>query len=370
MTQASKHCVFVVPSLGKGGAQRATVAVANELAMSLPKVKVTLISLKNDAVKFDVHPDIIVKALNTSSFRRSLWSLTQELKMLKPSAVYSALWHVNLLVSLSHLILRLKCSGSFYHIASVHNNPSRIMATENRILSFLSYYIFSHLPRNVVAVSQGVQRHLINKCGLRESKVVYIPNIAITRDHESQMSVPVFLPPNFKDKEFVIWVGRFDFQKNPIKFVDAVALTRSKAVMVGDGPMKPNVLARIEKLELQDRIICLPFTKNIMPLMREAKALVMTSRFEGFGLVLVESLYAGTPVISNDCNYGPAEIIKDRKNGLLLRADASPLCFAKAINTFYDEDELYQSLRRHAKDSVSNYHYASLLNEYRRVLRL
>ena len=129
-------------------------------------------------------------------------------------------------------------------------------------------------------------------------------------------------------------------------------------------------LKRIRELDIEERVLLLPFRKNVIGLMREARILVMTSRFEGFGLVLVESLFAGTPVISNACNYGPSEIIKSEENGLLLKADASSEDFAQAISNLCRDTESYGLFTDRAKESVVRYHYESLRLKYREALRI
>jgi glycosyltransferase involved in cell wall biosynthesis len=67
----------------------------------------------------------------------------------------------------------------------------------------------------------------------------------------------------------------------------------------------------VEELGLQDKVIFKGFNSNPFPYIKNAKALVLSSDFEGFGMVLVEALVLGTPIVSTDCPSGPNEILVD-----------------------------------------------------------
>jgi glycosyltransferase involved in cell wall biosynthesis len=74
------------------------------------------------------------------------------------------------------------------------------------------------------------------------------------------------------------------------------------------------------------------FRANPLPYMREAAVVVLSSRFEGFGMVLVEALACGTPVVSTDCPHGPAEILDNGRFGQLTPV-GDPEALAQAILT-------------------------------------
>lgn len=358
---------FVLPSLGKGGAQRATISLANYLA-SMKNSHITLIALKDDQLEFELHKDIEVLKLASPSFKASIKKLIVIFRKCRPDIVYSALWHVNLLVLLSKFVLMFIYGTRFKHIASVHNNPTRIIQTENKYLAIAYYYGLARFSYKVVAVSKGIQNHLVQRCYIPKSKVVMAYNPAITATHVQQLTQKIGI--SFVERHsgaYLLWVGRLDFQKDPIKFLQTVKLSGLPAVIVGDGPLEFEVLDFISKYDMAELVLYLPFQENVMYLMANSYLLLMTSRFEGFGLVLVESLFAGTPVISTNCLYGPAEIIENKKNGLLLGEVASADDFYQAIQLLQGSPELYAEMRKYAPSSVECFTDKVVFEQYREL---
>lgn len=347
-----KKVIFVLPSLGKGGAQRATISLANYLAEK-DGYEILVAALKNDDLEFSIQENIKLLKLSCPSFKSSIKKLSKVFRDEKPDIVYSALWHVNLLVIISKYLNILAGCRGFRHIASIHNNPTRIIQTENKYLAVVYYYFFSRLSNKVVAVSRGIERHLLEKCKISSSKILMAYNPAITNDHKSKLEETLSIPfANENKGRYLLWVGRLDYQKDPIKFLEISLLSGMPSIIVGDGPMRADVESFIAENKLSETVLFLPFQENVMPLMKNAYLLVMTSRFEGFGLVLAEALYAGTPVVSLDCEYGPSEIIEDGKNGILLRDQSPAQEINRSIVELSGNTELYNEMKKNSRSSV------------------
>jgi len=90
-----------------------------------------------------------------------------------------------------------------------------------------------------------------------------------------------------------------------------------KLVVIGDGPHRAEVEEMIKEMNLKNRIILLGKKKNPHPWLKNSKAFILSSNYEGFGLVLVESLIQGKPTISSNCKTGPKEILKNVEAGYL-----------------------------------------------------
>jgi glycosyltransferase involved in cell wall biosynthesis len=119
----------------------------------------------------------------------------------------------------------------------------------------------------------------------------------------------------------VLYVGQFIDRKNPQLVVDALARLPAdlpvQACLIGEGPLEPALRAEIERQQLGERVQIIPFQEDIQPGVAGADVLVLPSRQESFGLVLVEAGALGKPVIACRCQ-GPCEIIRDGETGWLI----------------------------------------------------
>ncbi|RDU56635.1 glycosyltransferase family 4 protein [Helicobacter sp. MIT 99-5507] len=148
--------------------------------------------------------------------------------------------------------------------------------------------------------------------------------------YKSIKVIPNFIPhishkSSNLDSKMVLSIGRFSHQKGFLRLIDIWKqviqdknLKDWKLCIVGDGELKIEIETKIKMLNLQDYIILKPFTKDIEKEYLRASIYVMTSYFEGFGMVLSESASYGLPAIAFDINTGPSDIIEDNVSGYLI----------------------------------------------------
>lgn len=89
----------------------------------------------------------------------------------------------------------------------------------------------------------------------------------------------------------------------------------------GDGSLRPELQQQIDDLGLADHVSLLPTTHELGLQMGRAGMFALSSRYEGFGRVLIEALSKGLPVVSFDCPRGPADILTHGQDGLLVPAE-------------------------------------------------
>lgn len=121
----------------------------------------------------------------------------------------------------------------------------------------------------------------------------------------------------------LISVGRYDSQKGYDLLIEAWSLVVAKHPdwqmhIYGSGPLREFLQKMIDEYGIASSFILNPPTPEIYDKYLEHSIYVMSSRFEGFGLVLIEAMSCGLPCISFDCPSGPSEIIRNGVDGILI----------------------------------------------------
>ena len=138
---------------------------------------------------------------------------------------------------------------------------------------------------------------------------------------------------------------------------------------MGDGEDKENLKALVAQKNLEEDVLFHPFAPNPFPYYKKALFTALTSKYEGFPNVLIESLASGTPVVSYDCTSGPNEIIQHGTNGLLVNNQDID-AMKKAINSFVMDAALYEVCKANAKESAERFNPENILKDWLRFLKI
>ena len=170
------------------------------------------------------------------------------------------------------------------------------------------------------------------------------------------------------DRRRVIAVGRYTYQKGFDMLLDAWAKVCSQISgwelhIIGDGELRDALASQIKALSLQGSVVLCPATKNIKAAYQESSIIVMSSRYEGFGMVLLEAATAGVPAVSFDCKCGPSEIIKDGMTGFLVKdGDTSEL--ARKILMLMRDEALRKEMGRKAFARSSQFSTDTVMKQW------
>jgi len=161
-------------------------------------------------------------------------------------------------------------------------------------------------------------------------------------------------PFSERDPNRVVMLARLDQQKQLNHAIDAFAtvvktLPNARLEIYGHGTERAALRNQIRRLQLTDNVKLMGYTKDPAGVYRTAALSLCTSRFEGFGLVLLESLTQGCPVVSYDIKYGPSDIVTDGVDGFLIKGGNRKLLAEKIIELLSDQD-----LRRRLSDAAPN----------------
>jgi len=149
------------------------------------------------------------------------------------------------------------------------------------------------------------------------------------------------------------FVARFEYQKDPVLFLDVVErLPEVPVIMVGDGQLTPLVEREVARRPLRHVKVAGAMTHDgILSLLPNLALLVITSRWEAFGLVAAEAMWAGVPVVAANVG-GLSEVIEHGESGLLVEG-RDPDAFAEAVRRLLGDQELRRRMTRNARERVS-----------------
>jgi glycosyltransferase involved in cell wall biosynthesis len=111
----------------------------------------------------------------------------------------------------------------------------------------------------------------------------------------------------------------------------------ARLLIIGEGEERATIESRIAQLQLSDSVAMPGFVSNPLPYVKAAALFVLSSKTEGFGLVLAEALACGTPVVSTDCKFGPSEILDGGTHGRLV-AVGDTAALASAMEAALNEE--------------------------------
>lgn len=170
-----------------------------------------------------------------------------------------------------------------------------------------------------------------------------------------------FFPDEISDCTLkqVIAAGRFVSQKGFDHLIDAWRKVVDKhpdwvLKIYGDGWMREQLQQQVFELELTNNCYLEHTTVDIAAKFQKSSIFVLSSIFEGFGLVIVEAMACGLPVVSYTCHCGPRDIISDEVDGLLVsEGDVDEL--AEKISRLIEDKMFRQKMGQMARLKAADY---------------
>ncbi len=342
-----------LPNLSGGGAERVMLNLATAFARR--GLRVTLLLDRREGALLDEVPaGVTVRALGVSRTVLALPRLIAFLRIERPDVLLSSLGHNNIV---SLWAKRLAFSESQVVVCqhnTVTEEAKAERAWQHRILPSL-YRLFLDWADGVVAVSRGVADDMAAVTGTAREHISVIYNPCLVPGFDRLAAEAVGHPwlQGPRTEPVFLGVGRLVPQKDFATLIRALALLNqsrpARLLILGEGPLRPQLEDLARELRVFDRVGFPGFQRNPLPYIREADALVMSSRWEGFGNVLVEALGCGTPVISTDCPHGPSEILNRGEFGLLTGVADVP-AMAEGMQSVLDQPAAKARLQMRAQE--------------------
>ena len=293
--------VLTVPTLQGNGAERVVLTLAKGLEQQGCEVHIILtlkniVELESDG-QFQIHYfkqyyRWIPKSIRGQVLAPLLDRFIVKICGSKPNLVLSNLEPSDIML----------CHSKFNTYLIIHSAMSEMIDCFKRDKIEQSK-IYTKKP--VICVSKGVKEDFDKVFDSQFPSYAIYNSIDV--DFIKQKSI------EFKSEysDYLVHVGKFNDAKRHDILIKAYAKSGidSHLVLVGRGPLKQECEVLVDKLGLNDKVIFVGFQSNPYPFIKQAKLMVLSSGFEGFGMVIAEALALNTPAISTDCPSGPSEIL-------------------------------------------------------------
>lgn len=365
----SRKILILIESMSGGGAERVVMEILNNIDRSR-FTPILALFRKEGPYLSNLINTTIYEIPGCDSGYRKVFTTTKKLRILiqtiKPDLILSHLTGVNLTLLRVIFIFGL----SYPVIITEHNNFSAYLKRLNSFRSLLlklEAKFFFQRATKIIVVSKGIKQNLIDVLKIKEDTIKVINNPV----NIHQIKQVLTLSNGGKNRvKNIISIGRLCMQKGfsdlITAFSEVVKVIPSKLTILGEGSLRSELELKIRDLKLEKYVDMPGFVSPPWPMIRDADVFVLSSRWEGFGNVIIEAMACDTPVISTDCNYGPNEIIDDKQNGLLVPV-GNIKALSNAIIDILSNEQVAKLYSTIAKDRLGRFDSRNIVRKYEQI---
>ena len=317
-----KRVLFVLPNLQVGGAERVVLTIARSLDTS--RFHATLFLLKREGTYLSLVPEALALRYGIDSGRLAP-NVPRVIARLARAALGADIVVGALETHSTYFAaLAARAVGKPF-VAWVHTDLRQYFATLGAVHAGLSRAAYRTADA-IVFPSRRAAESGAAWIGLGEGVQVEVvanpfdptgyPAAGVATEHEAIFTGPV-----------VLGIGRLVREKGFDTLLRAharlcAAGRHVRLAILGLGPEERALRALAAELGVAGSVHFLGFAPNPLAYLRRATVFAHAARFEGFGMVLVEALWAGVPVVATDCPGGPYEVLDGGRFGRLVPVDA------------------------------------------------
>ncbi len=358
-----RNIIFIISSLSSGGAERVMSIIVNNLSELGYDISIIVKQGNkpfyqiNDKVKI-IYPKhkikyntLYSKVVGRAKVYRDIYLI---IKRNKPDLVISFSTTTNASVIIICKILKIKV------IVSEHNNYK--IGLDNIFIMFIKKYIYKFSDKVTVLT----KRDDVEYYGKFLNNVVVMPNPLSFLPVEKKI---------YNNKNIILAIGNLDRWKH--KGFDKLIYLYSKIYqyypgwklyIVGGGSGK-YLKSLIELYAISDNVFLIGETTDVVEIMHLSTIFVMTSRWEGLPMVLIEAMSQGLPCIAFDCFTGPGDIITNNVDGLLVE-DQNDEEFERKLIELIENRQLQEELSVNAIETSKKYSYHIIINKWIELIEM
>lgn len=352
--------LFIDDITKDGGTERCTVELANQLAERGIDTTIITINASNSEAKYSILPAIKIVKFNDNKLEHSLKRRIKTINCLRREIntndydvfvvvdTFKTLLFIPLVFSLRYKHTKL-ISWEHFNYCSDEKYTSRWFA--RKISAIISDVV-------VVLSEQDCQNWKNAGCSEKKLKTIY--NYSCFDSNTPQFN---------RNKKKILAIGRLEDQKGFDfllqiwrKIEEDQELNDWTLQIVGSGSKEVTLHKQAEELEIE-RVEWYPFTKKIDRFYKDSSIYVMTSRMEGFGLVLLEAQAYGLPIVSFNIKCGPSEIVEQDINGYLIEPfDIDD--FAAKLSKLMKTPSLLEKFTNNSQNNMEKFDKKTIIDQW------
>lgn len=352
-----KICFFVGDVSKKAGTERVTTIIANDMASK--NHEVYIMSLANSSESgFPLHESIKVIALKNGSEnnKKNFIPLVKEIRKVLKKHKFDVLIEADVILRIFTYPASFGIKTSI--ISWEHFNFKTNLGTKLRDIARI---IAAKKSKFIVTLTETDRDNYLNNLKCK----------AIVKAIQNPL---VFYPNQFTtaSNKVVLAVGRFHYQKGFDMLVEAWKEVSKKHPdwilrIAGNGELEKQIKDKVREYRISDKVEFLGQIDKVDEQYLNSSIYVMSSRFEGFPMVLLEAMSFGLPVVSFDCETGPRDIINDGIDGILVKPnDIQGL--ASSICKLIEDESLRKEMSFNAKSNIKRFSKENIIFKWDEVL--
>lgn len=344
-----------------GGTERVLSIIANELSKQKNKFNIHILSITNENntsyfnLENEIKNDRILKSKDVN-FKKQYFQVVKGIRHYIKENNIDILIDVEVIASLFSIpatrFTKTKLI-SWEHFNFYEDNGSHLRIYARKLAARFSNCI--------ITLTEHDKQNYLNNLDIK-GKVEYIYNpIEEVDDVEC----------NIKSKQ-IISVGRLTYQKGFDMLCDVakVVLKDNKGwkwLILGDGEYKDKLRSKIKEYGLENKLILKGNVSNVEEYYKNSSLYVMTSRFEGLPMTLLEAKTYKLPIVSFNCLTGPSEIVKNNINGYLINPE-NVEAMSNKLNILMNDENKLKEFSNNAQIDIEKFKLKPIIERWEKVL--
>jgi len=321
---------LLIPHLGGGGAEHIIETLTRHLNSEKYEIHLVLTGSREPQTANSFSPRITIHQLGARRVRHSALRLLLLIRQLRPSAIFSGIAHLNLLLLLLRPLLPrvtriiVRQNGALPATFAAHHHPR------------LARYAYAHAYRqadSVVCQSESMAQEISRLLRVTREKLLVLPN---PTDVQRLRQFAPSIGPDTRPLQLLA-VGRLAPEKGFDILLDAFAgvqeaFPSTHLTIAGEGPLKVALMQHAQSLGVLDRVHFPGYIHKPHQQFTQASLFVLSSRTEGMPNALLEAAAAGLPIVATPASPGIVDLLQGQE-GTWLATEVSSQALRRAIET-------------------------------------